>query len=91
MATKDNLKLFSDYDGYGGSLTKKDMDDNLKMLGDAVDGVQTNLDNSVTTLENEIANAVYFSENADGVIVPKADGKSFSLSKKSPTGRPPRG
>ena len=37
MVLKDNLKHFKDFDDYGGSLTKKDMDDNLDLLADNVD------------------------------------------------------
>jgi len=37
MALKDKLKHFRDFDDYIGSLTKKDMDDNLDLLADNID------------------------------------------------------
>jgi hypothetical protein len=37
MALKDSLKHFKDFDGYSGSLTKADMDNNLDLLADEID------------------------------------------------------
>jgi hypothetical protein len=37
MALKDSLKHFKDFDGYSGSLSKADMDNNLDLLADEID------------------------------------------------------
>jgi len=40
MAIKDDLKHFRDYDDYAGSLTKKELDDNLDLIADSI-GLKT--------------------------------------------------
>ena len=37
MGLKDKLKHFKDFDGYSGSLSKADMDNNLDLLADEID------------------------------------------------------
>jgi len=51
MALKDNLKHFKDFDDYGGSLTKKDMDDNLDLLADNIDDIRNNGSSDMTVVE----------------------------------------
>ena len=53
MALKDNLKHFKDFDDYGGSLTKKDMDDNLDLLADNIDDIRNNGSSDMTVVEDK--------------------------------------
>ena len=46
MALKDNLKHFKDFDGYSGSLTKSDFDNNIDTLADAIDDVPITYDDT---------------------------------------------
>ena len=58
MATKDNLKLFANADGYNVTIGKKDIDGNFVFLADTIDGkyteVNTKIDTNYTTLDNKI-------------------------------------
>ena len=46
MATKDNLKHFSDVDGYSDIVTKSDMDNNLDLLADGIDNTPFDSDDN---------------------------------------------
>jgi len=65
MAIKDNLKHFSDVDGYSDIVTKSDMDNNLDLLADEIDNTPFDSD------DNKI-----YSKNNLGIVV---GAKKFDL------------